>query len=299
MSQPIDPSDSFDSSNGDHSDANGSETRASANVNGSGGDRSSASASTPLTAPQPARKPARKPAPPPPTESTLKKTWAQVQQIATAISAVVQLIAQRGWELWRQALLPKVRSRLPSSVQGWGARLLSGALATLLLLLLWLGFSVWGSLSSSSTSIVSTPPSSPTPAPSPQIPDTLTIPPAAPASDSTSDPASDDAIPTPRLELTPEQQLIASIQDQVADVTRTYRDQLVTSIQANFRRSLLSVKVSADWYSLSPTQQDQLASEMLRRSKTLEFSKLELIDEAGQLLARSPVVGTDIVILHR
>jgi hypothetical protein len=169
----------------------------------------------------------------------------------------------------------------------------------LLLLLLWLGSSVWGGLSSSSPATASNPPISPTPVPSPQIPDTLTIPPAAPDADSTSDPASKDSIPTPRLELTPEQQLIASIQDQVADVTRTYRDQLVTSIQANFRRSLLLVKVSTDWYSLSPTQQDQLASEMLRRSKTLDFSKLELVDEADQLLARSPVVGTDIVILHR
>jgi len=43
--------------------------------------------------------------------------------------------------------------------------------------------------------------------------------------------------PTPTLELTPEQNLIASIENQVAEITDRYADGLIQSIQANFQSS--------------------------------------------------------------
>ena len=105
--------------------------------------------------------------------------------------------------------------------------------------------------------------------------------------------------PTPTLELTPEQNLIASIENQVAEITDRYADGLIQSIQANFQGSRLAIKVGDDWYNLKPSQQDNLAARMLERAREFDFSHLEITDSEGTLLARSPVVGKDMVILKR
>ena len=106
-------------------------------------------------------------------------------------------------------------------------------------------------------------------------------------------------VPEPTLELTPEQGLIAAIQTQVDQITSQYAEGLIQTIEANFTGSRLTVQVSGDWYNLKPYRQTKLANEMLRRSQELDFRKLELIDPQGTRLARSPVVGQEMVILQR
>ncbi len=105
--------------------------------------------------------------------------------------------------------------------------------------------------------------------------------------------------PVPPLKLSPEQTLIASIQDQVAEVSNQYLDGLIQSVQANFRSSLLRVNVGNGWYELGAQRQDTLANEILSRAQDLDFSKLELVDAMGDRLARSPVVGAEMIILQR
>ncbi|MGK7876871.1 MAG: hypothetical protein AB4426_27355 [Xenococcaceae cyanobacterium] len=105
--------------------------------------------------------------------------------------------------------------------------------------------------------------------------------------------------PPPQPELTPEQSLIAAIQNQVAEITSQYEEELILSIEANFLDSRLIVTVSDDWYELGDSQQDQLANEMLDRSRKLDFRRLEITASEGPLLARSPVVGENMVILQR
>lgn len=105
--------------------------------------------------------------------------------------------------------------------------------------------------------------------------------------------------PSPTPELTPEQSLIAAIQNQVAEITGQYGNGLIKSIQANFPGSRLVVKVSDGWYDLKEPKQNKLADDILRRSKELDFSKVEITDMKGTLLARSPVVGSNMVILKR
>lgn len=99
--------------------------------------------------------------------------------------------------------------------------------------------------------------------------------------------------------LTPEQNLIASIQNQVTGITNQYADGLIQSLEVNFPKSLLIIKVSPDWYDIKPGKQDKLADEMLSRSAEMDFSKLEITDTKGNVVARSPVVGTHMVILKR
>lgn len=108
-----------------------------------------------------------------------------------------------------------------------------------------------------------------------------------------------EVIPPPQPELTPEQSLVASIQQQVAEITDRYGNGLIQSIEANFMASRLMVKVSDRWYELKESQQNKLADEILSRSKELDFSKLEITDLQGTLVARNPVVGSNMVILKR
>ena len=107
--------------------------------------------------------------------------------------------------------------------------------------------------------------------------------------------------PPPKLERSPEQTLIADIQDAASEIATRYGDAaLVESIRADFRNSRLIVTVPSElWYALDDRTQDRFAADLLQRSRRLDFSKLELQDAQGQLLARSPVVGDRVVIFQR
>jgi hypothetical protein len=61
----------------------------------------------------------------------------------------------------------------------------------------------------------------------------------------------------------------------------------------------LTVKVAEDWYRLSEIEQNQLATKMWKEANSLDFSKLEIANMEGKLIARSPVVGSEMIILDR
>ena len=106
-----------------------------------------------------------------------------------------------------------------------------------------------------------------------------------------------EILPPPPL--TPEQSLIAAIQSQVAEITDRMGGGLVKSVDADFSIGLLSVKVAEDWYKLSEVEQNQLASQMWKEANSLDFSKLQIANLSGKLIARSPVVGSEMIILER
>lgn len=111
-----------------------------------------------------------------------------------------------------------------------------------------------------------------------------------------------DETPPPQSapDLTPEERFLSALQAQVANITEQYAgNPLIASIQPNFAASLLRIQVANEWYDIEPDGQDRLARELLSKSQSLDFSKLELADLAGKLVARSPVVGPDMIILRR
>ncbi|MDB9517492.1 hypothetical protein PN466_11085 [Roseofilum reptotaenium CS-1145] len=112
-----------------------------------------------------------------------------------------------------------------------------------------------------------------------------------------SEPVPVEITPPPPPVLTPEQRLIVTIQEQVNRLTEKYEEGLIDSLQADFLNSLLVLKVDRRWYDLPLEQQKRLANDMLRRSRKLDFSRLEILDLDGHLLARNSVVGTNMVIL--
>ena len=149
------------------------------------------------------------------------------------------------------------------------------------------------------TPTITTPPESVAPEPRPpQLPEEITPPPEVQTSPPEPIPTPTPT-PTPIIELTPEQALIAAIENQVAEISDRIASGLIKSIQANFRTSNLTVIISDDWYTLKESQQDKLAAEILQRSQELDFTHLEIIDSQDRLIARNPVVGTEMVIFKR
>ena len=112
---------------------------------------------------------------------------------------------------------------------------------------------------------------------------------------------------TPVVELTPEQTLLAGIENQFSDITIAVKNtkdkniisQLIKPLQANFRTSDLTVKISDIWYNLEKSQQDKLAADILQRSQELNFVHLEVVDFKNKVIARSPVVGNEMIIFNR
>jgi len=129
-----------------------------------------------------------------------------------------------------------------------------------------------------------TPQASPTPSPEPQVIATPT------------------PVPTPTpapLKLTPEQTLIARIQNDIVTASDADANDLIETISANFRVSLLRVNLNQGWYNLSRNQQDKFANDLLQRVTQLDFVKLEILAPDDTLVARSPVIGNEMVILKR
>ncbi len=275
--------------------------------------------SSPKISPPPASK---QPAiAPPATSPSLGSTFSITEVLDRVRSILVRLrpLWEKFQTYWNLALT-KLRTFLP---ENWNAKLsdraFSGIVAGTLILLLWI---TSGLFSGKPTKVAQAPSQRTTPtdltappeltAPDPEQPISIvpsaepspvTTPSSAPVPIPVGGPSSTPipspkAVPTPR-NLTPEQSLIAAIQDQVAEITSQYADGLIQSIQANFQGSRLIVKVGDHWFDLAASRQDQLANEILQRAKELNFNRLEITDPQGELLARSPVVGPNMIILQR
>ncbi|MEH1854528.1 MAG: hypothetical protein V7L11_23310 [Nostoc sp.] len=215
-------------------------------------------------------------------------------------------------QLWWGGLLRTIRLFLPSNLSTkLSDTALTGIVTGVAVILVWATTTV---LTAKPTEVATVPPVEEVPIPTPTIttPPESVAPEPQPPEVQITPPTPElepEPIPTPTptptptttpiVELTPEQALIAAIENQVAEISDRIASGLIKSIQANFRTSNLTVKISDDWYTLKESQQDKLAAEILQRSQELDFTHLEIIDSQNRLIARNPVVGTEIVIFKR
>jgi len=119
------------------------------------------------------------------------------------------------------------------------------------------------------------------------------------------------AKPTPISELTPEASLLVAIEKQFSEIRVSVKNnknknkdknivsQLIKPLVANFRTGDLTLKISDIWYSLEKSQQDKLAADILQRSQELNFTHLKIVDSQEKIIARSPVVGNEMIIFQR
>jgi hypothetical protein len=116
-----------------------------------------------------------------------------------------------------------------------------------------------------------------------------------------------EPIPTPVRELTPAQPLLAAIENQFSEISVSVISNekpniishLIKPLEANFRTSDLTVKISDIWDNLEKSQQDKLAADILQRSQELNFVHLKVVDSQEKLIARSPFVGNKMIIFKR
>lgn len=222
--------------------------------------------------PSPAVSSARSDKAPTGSTSAIGQIFKQIWAVILALTPVVVGIGRSLWRLllivakwiregWK-LLLPRIRAVLP---EGWN-KLPDWAITTVAVALL--VFIVWIT--------------------------TLLLPTRTPAQPSDRPPAiSTPSQPQPE---SPDPALIARIQEQVTEVADKYTEGLIQSVQTNFGGSELTVNLSDGWYDLPANRQDTLANDLLNRSRQLDFESVKLIDGDGEVLARSPVVGTRMVI---
>ncbi len=104
----------------------------------------------------------------------------------------------------------------------------------------------------------------------------------------------------PSLERSPQEDLIAKIQNKITQATdQLGLDKIILSIEPHFSAGLLTIKVSDDWYKLTEPQQNEFAQLLLNKTQTLDFTRLKLYNGQGKEIARNAIIGTDMIILDR
>jgi hypothetical protein len=104
--------------------------------------------------------------------------------------------------------------------------------------------------------------------------------------------------PLPAAPLTPEQSLLAFIQQELADLEGLYSPRLLQRIEPDFPASRLILTIGQNWEQLSSKQQQNLLDSLWQRAQKLSFNQLRLYSPNGHLVARSPVVGQEMVVLQ-
>jgi hypothetical protein len=124
------------------------------------------------------------------------------------------------------------------------------------------------------------------PIPKPPIP--KPIPPAAkPLS-----PSAPISIPKPSID-------IAEIQTQLSGAVANVDPALIASVRSLESNHRLQATLGETWFGLSVPAQNQVAQTLWEKSQALKFETFELRDDAGDLVARSPAVGSKVIILKR
>ncbi len=100
-------------------------------------------------------------------------------------------------------------------------------------------------------------------------------------------------------EPTPEANLIADIQAQVSRISRSYSAELIQSVEVTLAPNTLVIDLEETWYGLLTSQQDSIAQEIYDQAQQLGFTNLKFRAPDGLIVARSPVVGSTIVVLQR
>jgi hypothetical protein len=99
-------------------------------------------------------------------------------------------------------------------------------------------------------------------------------------------------VPSPGIDL-------AEIQAKLSSEVASLGDGLVNSVKTANENRQLKVALGSGWDSLSGADQQEVAQKLWGRSQKLDFKKIELFNGNNTLVARSPVVGTKVIMLQK
>ncbi len=100
--------------------------------------------------------------------------------------------------------------------------------------------------------------------------------------------------PAKPVKLTAKQKLMEKLKTAAGE-----QADLLVAIQPDKSAGILQITLESDWYDLPFGQQDELAQNLLTKAKALRFTTLELSSSEGDVIARSPIVGEEMVVLLR
>lgn len=99
-------------------------------------------------------------------------------------------------------------------------------------------------------------------------------------------------VPSPGIDL-------AEIQAKLSSEVASLGDGLVDSVKTANENRQLKVSLGSGWDNLSGADQEEVAQKLWGRSQKLDFKKIELFNGNNTLVARSPVVGTKVIMLQK
>jgi hypothetical protein len=237
---------------------------------------------------------------------TLSDNWPGIQTRLQDLWGRLQPLLLRLEELWLP-YLAKLKARLPESLTQLPDRTLTGILAGLLVVTLWFFNGLLhphpaiAQAPTPGREIAQRPIAQPITRPVTRIAE-----PARSPSDAVAyqplDPQAPIAKPIPRKSSPSTNRgtdATSKLQQAFTDVSTPYVEDLILSVLPDSSARQVTLKVSSAWYDLESKEQDQLADAFVHSSQRLKFDKLEIKDSQNELVARTPVVGDQIVILRR
>ncbi len=97
--------------------------------------------------------------------------------------------------------------------------------------------------------------------------------------------------------ISPEETLITAVRSQFSTLASQYPTGLISNLELDNERQLAIVTLGNLWASLTVNQQQQVAQSLWQQARVYQMAKVEMRSSNGNLLARSPVVGSDMVIV--
>lgn len=197
---------------------------------------------------------------------------------------------ERAMGFWA-AMLQQLRRFLPAPIRQLSDAILTAILVVIVTITIWF---VDGFFVPTSTPSVANPPANPPPSTVTDSPKAVSEPPTA---------VPEPATPAPAVALTPqispEQAFVEAIETQLSEITSQYPDDIIQQLNVDIARARLIVRLNPVWYTIGEERQNSLADRMWLQTQSNHFTKLELQDDRGVSIARSPVVGKHMIILQR
>ena len=97
--------------------------------------------------------------------------------------------------------------------------------------------------------------------------------------------------------ISPEETLITAVRSQFSTLASQYPAGLISNLELDNERQLAIVTLGNLWASLTGEQQQQVAQSLWQQARVYQMAQVEMRSSSGNLLARSPVVGSDMVIV--
>jgi hypothetical protein len=98
--------------------------------------------------------------------------------------------------------------------------------------------------------------------------------------------------------VSPEAALVEAVKSRSQALAGLYPAGLITDLELDADRGLATVIVGNLWFSLTPEQQQQTAQSLWQQARNYQMSGLEVRVTTDRLVARSPFVGNEAILVN-